>query len=186
MTPIPWDSGIWIELTPIPWDSGSRIETPSQNVGNYCIGQLSIWVQVGRSHNTVMVRRVVLGEIVTEVSAAGFPINEKLDFPGVVLDPIEAHIDGFGSFLLYGAVCKTFYGRVVDTDWSWWLQLPKFLEGSAYRHSLLSIVKSGIDFGFRGGRHHVVEDIRDGMDRAIRGESVRGGLVGSVDLLPRK
>ena len=70
------------ESTQIPWESGSRIDTPSQNVVNYCIGQLTSWVQVGRSHNTVMVRRVVLGEIVTEVSSAGFPINEKLALPG--------------------------------------------------------------------------------------------------------
>ena len=67
-----------IELTPSTWDSGSRIDTPSQNVRNYCIGQLSSWVQVGGSHNTVMGRGVVLGEIVTKVSVSGFPINEKL------------------------------------------------------------------------------------------------------------
>ena len=85
-----------IESNQIPWDSGSGIYTPSQNVGNYCIGQLISWVQVGRSHNAVMGRRVVLGEIVTEVSAAGFPINEKLTLPGAVLYPIEAYIDGFG------------------------------------------------------------------------------------------
>ena len=116
----------------------------------------------------VMVRRVVLGEIVTEVSAAGFPINEKLAFPGAVLDPIEAHIYGFGYFLLYGVVCETFRGRVVDADWSWWLRMTEFLEGSAYWHGLLAIVKSGTDFGFSGGRHHVMEDLRDGMDRAVK------------------
>ena len=87
-----------IESTPSLWDSGRRIDTPSQNVRNYCIVQLSSWVQVGRSHNTVMGRRVVLGEIVTEVSASGFPINEKLALPGAVLDPIDAYIDGVGSF----------------------------------------------------------------------------------------
>ena len=70
----------------------------------------------------------MLGEIVTKVSAYGFPINEKLAFTGAVLDPIEAHIDGFGCFLLYVAVCKTFCGRVVDVDWSWWLQVPEFFE----------------------------------------------------------
>ena len=43
----------------------------------------------------VMGRRVVLGELVTEVSAAGFPINDKLALPGAFLDPIEAHDDGF-------------------------------------------------------------------------------------------
>ena len=52
-------------------------------------------MQVGRSHHTVMGRRVVLGELVTKISAAGFPINEKLALPGAVLDPIVAHIDGF-------------------------------------------------------------------------------------------
>ena len=66
---------------------------------------MSSWVQVSRSHNTVMGRRVVLGEIVTKVSAVGFPIKEKLALPGAVLDSIEAHIDGSGSFLLYGSVC---------------------------------------------------------------------------------
>ena len=55
-------------------------------------------MQVGRSHNTVMDRKVLLGEVVTEVSASGFPINEKLALPGAVLDPVEAHVDGFGSF----------------------------------------------------------------------------------------
>ena len=132
------------------WDSESQIDTPSQNVGNYCIGQLSSWVQVGRSHDTVMGRRVVIGEIVTQVSAAVFPIDEKLNLPGAVLDPIEAHIDGFGYFFLNGAVCETFRGRVVNADWSWWLWVPKFLEGSAYWHGLLAAVKSGTNFSLRG------------------------------------
>ena len=40
-----------------------------------------------------MGRRVVLGEVVTGVSSAGFPINEKLALSGAVLDPIEACVD---------------------------------------------------------------------------------------------
>ena len=46
----------------------------------------------------------MLGEVLNNVSAAGFPINEKLALPDAVLDPIETHIDGFGSFLLDFAV----------------------------------------------------------------------------------
>ena len=57
------------------WDSGSRIYTPLQNVVNYCIGQLSGCVQVGRAHKAVMGRRVVLGEVVTKVSADGYSID---------------------------------------------------------------------------------------------------------------
>ena len=57
-------------------------------------------MQVGRAHKAVMVRRVVFGEVFTKFTAVGFPINEKLALPGVVLDPIEAHVDGFGYFLI--------------------------------------------------------------------------------------
>ena len=121
----------------------------------------------------------MLGEIFTDFSAAGFPINEKLTLPGAVLDPIEAHIDGFGSFLFYGAVCETFRGRVVIADWSWWLQVPEFLEGSAYRHGLLAVVKSGTDFSLSGGHHHVMKDLGDGMDRAIK-RGVRERWIGRV------
>ena len=88
-----------IDSTQSPWDSGSWIDTPSQNVGSCFIGQLSGWVQVCRAHKAVMGRRVVLGELVNEVSADRFPINEKLALPGAVLDPIEAHGYGFDFFL---------------------------------------------------------------------------------------
>ena len=46
----------------------------------------------------------MLVEVVTKVSTAGFPINEKMALLGAVLDPIEAHVDGFGSFLFGRAV----------------------------------------------------------------------------------
>ena len=108
-----------------PWDSGSRIDTPSQNVGSYCIGQLNSWVRVGRLHNTVMGRIVVPGELVTKVSAAGFPINETLALPGAVLDPIESHVYGFGYFLFDCAIGEAFFGIVVNAYWSRWLWVPK-------------------------------------------------------------
>ena len=78
------------------------------------------------------------------------------------------HIDGFRSFLIYGAICETLRGRVVDADWSWWLWVTELLEGSAYRHGLLAVVKSGTDFSLSGGRHHVLKDLGDGMDRAVK------------------
>ena len=51
--------------------------------------------------------------------------------------------------------------------------MTEFLEGSAYRHDLLAIEKSGTDFGLRDGRHHLVEDLGDGVDRAAK-RGVRG------------
>ena len=63
---------------------------------------------------------------------------------------------------------KPFFGRVVDTDWSWWLWVPELLEGSAYRQGLLAVVKSCTNFRFSGRRHHVVKDLGDGMYRAVK------------------
>ena len=52
--------------------------------------------------------------------------------------------------------------------------MPKFLEGSAYWHGLLAIMKYGTDFGFCDGRHQVVEALGDGIDRDVeRGVSKR-------------
>ena len=155
------------QSTQSPRDLGSWINIPSQNVGNYCIGQLSGWVQVGRAHKAVMDRRVVLCEVVTKVSSAGFPINEKLALPGAVLDPIEAHVDGFGYFLFKCAVGKNFSGGVINANCSRWLRVPEFCELSAYRHGLLTIIEGGANFDFSGGHHHVVDNLGDGVDRAI-------------------
>ena len=61
--------------------------------------------------------------------------------------------------------------------------MPEFLEGSAYWHGLLAVVKSGTDFSLRGGRHLVVKYIGDGMYRAVkRGFCDRwlGGVSGLV------
>ena len=46
--------------------------------------------------------------------------------------------------------------------------MPEFLEGSAYRYGLLTVVKSGTNFSFRGGRHNVVKYLGDGMYRAVK------------------
>ena len=42
--------------------------------------------KVGRDNNVMTGRQVVLGEVFTNVSSAGFSINEKLALPGAVLD----------------------------------------------------------------------------------------------------
>ena len=84
------------------------------------------------------------------------------------MDPIEAHVDGFGYSLFDHVIGKTFNGGVVDADWSRWLRVTELCEGSADRHGILTIMEGGANFGFSGGRHHVVEDLRDGMDRAVK------------------
>jgi hypothetical protein len=46
---------------------------------------------------------MMLGEVVGEVVAASAPVNvEVVTLLDSVLDPVEAHVDGFGSVLFDG------------------------------------------------------------------------------------
>ena len=67
-------------------DSGSQIDTPSHNVENCTDTQIPRQSKVGRDNNVMTGRQVVLGGVFTNVSSAGFSINEKLALPGAVLD----------------------------------------------------------------------------------------------------
>ena len=77
------------------------------------------------------------------------------------------HVNGFRFFLFDRAVDGAFRGGVVDADKSRWLRVPKFCEGSEYWNDLLTIMEGGANFGFSGGRHHVVENLGDGEDRKV-------------------
>ena len=46
--------------------------------------------------------------------------------------------------------------------------MPEFVEGGAYRHDLLAVVKSGTGFSLSSRHHHVVKDIGDGMYRDVK------------------
>ena len=63
--------------------------------------------------------------------------------------------------------------------------MPDFLEGSAYCHGLSTIMECGTNFGFSSGRQRVVENLGDGVDRAVdRGVSDRwiGRVSGLVSM----
>jgi len=52
---------------------------------------------------------MVFGEVISTIGAAQLPENVELALVDPVPDPIKAHVNGLGSFLLYGssvAGCK--------------------------------------------------------------------------------
>ena len=57
------------------------------------------------AHSDVVGGRVVFGDIIClEVFVSRDPINYKLFLFYLVLNPVEAHIDGFGLFMFYCVV----------------------------------------------------------------------------------
>ena len=51
-----------------------------------------------------MRRRMVLGEVVSEVVAAFAPMDDVLVLGDAVFNPIKTHVHGFGSALLDGVI----------------------------------------------------------------------------------
>ena len=83
------------------------------------------------------------------------------------------------------AVGVAFSGGVVGADWSRWLRVPEFCENSEYRNGLVTIMEGGAGFGFRGGHHDVVENLGDGVDRAVE-RGVHDRWIGRVNGLVSK
>ena len=61
-------------------------------------------MHVGGSDESVVRRRMMLGELVTEVDSAGFTLREELLLVFPILDPIEAHVNSIGALIFNGAV----------------------------------------------------------------------------------
>ena len=57
-------------------------------------------MQVGRTHELVIIRQMVFGMIITKAGTMWLPVGEKLSLAGKITDPLETHIDCFGPFLL--------------------------------------------------------------------------------------
>ena len=54
-----------------------------------------------------MSRLVMLFFIVGNIGYAWLPVYKELAAAGAVTDPVEAHVDGFGSLLFDGVICKS-------------------------------------------------------------------------------
>ena len=70
---------------------------------------------------------MVLCSVVAMVVFPGIPIDSELSLFHPVTEPIESHVDCFGSFLFNGIVDDTSRGTVVRFEWSGRLFVSQFL-----------------------------------------------------------
>ena len=92
-------------------------------------------------HGLVVVWWVVFCVIVPHVVSSWHPIDEELSLLDSILDPIEAHINGFGSFLFDGLVGKASSHCVINLDWGWWLRMAHFDESGTEDFGGLAVDK---------------------------------------------
>jgi hypothetical protein len=102
------------------------------------------------------------------VEFAAAPADAELFLFDAVLDPVEAHVNGLGSFELGAFVCEAVCGGVVGGDLAWSrLGAAEFCKDLADVDSFLAVVEEGSNFSFAGGGHYVLEYAAFDMDGSI-------------------
>ena len=71
--------------------------------------------------------REVLCKVIGEIIATCFPMDCELDLFDSVSNPVEVHVNGFGSFLFDRVIGDAFSTRVVCLDGSGWLGVSQEL-----------------------------------------------------------
>ena len=90
--------------------------------------------------------RVVFGYVVGNVFGARAPVDKELALFDSVSNPMEAHVNSPGAFLLDLAIGKTDGGGVVGFYWCGRLGVTEFFEGNPERACIFCVEKSGSDF----------------------------------------
>ena len=84
-------------------------------------------MEVGGAHVDVMGGGVVLRVVVCKVGGSGAPIDVELALENSVFEPVEVHIDGFGTFLVDGVCEDPVASFIVSAQRSGWLWVAEFL-----------------------------------------------------------
>jgi hypothetical protein len=93
---------------------------------------------------------MMFGKVVGTVCLSFAPVNLKLALADTIADPVEAHVDRFGSFLLDGVSGNATGSVVVGGHWCCRLWVPHFFKGNAKWTRFFAIVEESTEFGFGG------------------------------------
>ena len=94
---------------------------------------------------------MVFAGVITKVLMAGFPKNMEVFLVNPVLDPVEAHVHGFGALLADSAISDAGCDRVVGLHWRRRLWPSHILECLADDGGFLGVNKEGGEFSFSSG-----------------------------------
>ena len=84
---------------------------------------------------------MVFCEIISTIEAAFLPVDVKLSLSDAIADPIEAHVDGLGSFLFDGVIGDAAGSAIVSLEWCGWLWVSQFFECDTHGAGFLAVVE---------------------------------------------
>ena len=134
-------------------------------------------MKMNRAHGAMMVRGVILCEVVTNIGAARAPVNEELATTGTILNPIKAHVNGFGYFCLMALLAKPAAVELSTQSgvkvWACQI-LARVVQMGMASWQLRTVAPI---FGFGVGGHDIGKNIGKGGNGDIDGEFTRRGLI---------
>lgn len=145
-------------------------------------------VESGWADFAVVGSGVVFGVIIGHVGFTATPDNFELALSNSAFDPVEAHVDGFGSFLFDGVVGNAEGSAVVGDNDSWWLWMAKFFQADAFGARVFGIEECSSELSFGCGRDNVFEDLAGDMNGTVgarwfvRGEFSKEMVAGPTGL----
>ena len=87
-----------------------------------------------------------------------FPVDVEVSLLRPISQPVEAHVHGFGSFLLDSVVDDSLGCAIVSFDGCSGLRVTQFLETLSHGEDFLSIGEMSSQFGFSSGCHDILDD----------------------------
>ena len=116
-------------------------------------------MQVDGTMLVVVGGAVVFGEVIGSIIFSSAPMNDKLFLVYSVTDPIEMHVDGFGSTLFNSVIGNSSGSTVVGLDDSRGLWVAHFEESGAKCCCLFAVVEQRAEFSFGGTGQHFLHDV---------------------------
>jgi hypothetical protein len=94
--------------------------------------------------------RMLFCKVVSLVGCSVFLIDNKLSLAYAVMNPIKAHVHGFGLLLFHTIVCDVSGRGVVGDHQGCRLWMSKFFEGNSFGDSFFAVMEQTAKFRFGG------------------------------------
>eukprot|EP00978_Attheya_sp_CCMP212_P005112 scaffold11298_cov50-Attheya_sp.AAC.3 len=114
--------------------------------------------EISGAHATMVQGCVMFGKVICQISSAFPPVDMELAFCSSILEPVKAHVDGFGAALFDCVIDDASRTAGVDLKGCRWLGMAHFFQDDTEDDSFAGIEETRAEFCFGGGGQDDVED----------------------------
>ena len=120
----------------------------------------------------------MFADLVSIVTAAWAPVDQKLVLTDPVTDPVKTHVKCFCRLSLNPIIGESNSSCVIYLDRGGRLGMSELCESNAEREGIAGGQERGCNLGFGSGAHDVGEYFGEDMDDAVGGDGRGRGLGG--------